>query len=63
MVCDMTYFRMNSGANEYRPYVPRVNNSSTVVKSQPQQVENKIINLCRCACRKVEVITGGLNAA
>jgi hypothetical protein len=63
MACDMTFLRLNGEEGNYRPFVPRVSHNSKNFKFQSNGVENKIINLCRCACRKVEVITGGLNAA
>jgi len=63
MACDMTYYRMNSGSIKYHPFVPRIGKNSSQFQLLSNQVENKLIAICRCACRNVKVISGGLNAA
>ena len=63
MACDMTVYRIKSGDNIYRPFVPRITKNPNNVQIKPDQAESKLISICRCACRNIQVISGSLNAA
>ena len=59
MACDMTYYQLGNNNNEYRPFIPVVQKNSTQSINQPT---NKLVIICRCACRHMQVVSGGLHA-
>ena len=63
MACDMTVYRINNGENKYRPFVPWITKNPNNLQFKKDQIESKLISVCRCACRNIQVIPGGLNAA
>ena len=62
MACDMTHYLMNHGSYNYRPYVPTVSKKSNNYRQPADTADIKLINICRCACRNIQLLAGGLSA-
>lgn len=61
MACDRTY-QLKIADSGYRPFIPLVNTNKNCYQLPLTSTENKLIFLCRCACRNLRMISGGLRA-